>query len=494
MLKKVIFPAAALAVLLVLLISLSGGASKNKSDATRENENAPKIDISLPVTMSKCAPCHDSLDRVEYETIRIPHYFHLKKGVPCQACHNTDLPHDAGKLNKPTMDACFNCHGLNHGPQGLMAPTNCDKCHPGNFDLVPGNHTAEWKQSGHENEEAQSKQRCVMCHQGERNTCKTCHINDEDLPMTLKMNTESKVNPANNKRYVVDTAGAVNVSKCNPCHDNWDRVEYEKTRFYHSKHFARGVKCGFCHQDFPHRRGYIDKPEMQKCFTCHSTEHGPEGDQLAPGDCMVCHRPGMNLIPDFHTVAFKGGEHRNWAREDRSLCRMCHVQGFCDNCHILGIDYIPHRFPGWLYEHGTVANSNAALDGKGNFACFRCHLPNGPVYPYQSAPSCASCHKAVVFPHIQPWAPTHGKTAVKVGKDACYTCHRNAQICEGCHQGVEMPHASDWIGKHRIFLQNQPISLCLNCHQKTQCEQCHAVHKVHNQHTNFDFSELGGRQ
>ena len=491
MLKRVIFPSIIiLAIVLILLIFSGVGMAKSKSKAMLKSEKIPKINISLPVTMSKCAPCHDTLDRQYYKTVRIPHYLHFKKGVPCQACHNTNLPHDKGTLNKPLMRACFNCHGLNHGPKGLMAPTKCSVCHPADFNLVPKNHTAEWKAFGHKNEDAQSKRQCALCHQGKRNTCNTCHKDVKNLPMTLRKKIKPKIKTSL-KHYAVDKAGPVSISKCNPCHNNWDRVEYEKVRFYHQKHFARGVKCFFCHESFPHRRGYIVKPKMKQCFTCHSTEHGPGGDQLAPGNCLTCHRVKFKqLRPDFHTTAFMGGGHKTLAKKERSLCGECHRQSFCDNCHQLSKDSIPHPL-GWRTKHGTVAVAKSAGATKDTFACFNCHKPQGPQHAYQKAPSCAKCHKAVVFPHPQPWAPKHGKTAEKVGKTVCYTCHKNKTFCNSCHNGITMPHnRNTWIGQHRLFLRDNPISKCLGCHIKSQCLLCHKTHKVHKSHEIYDFREL----
>lgn len=479
MLKKVVYTTTL--TILILLVASTASFAKSKETVILKNKDAPTIDIGLPVTMSKCSPCHESLDRVDYESIKIPHYNHLKKGVPCQGCH-IDLPHDGGKLNKPPMEACFTCHGLNHGPQELMAPTKCDVCHPGDFNLVPKNHTAEWKESGHKHEDAQSRKRCVLCHQDERNTCRTCHKNDKDLPYTLAKSIKSNVEPGS-KRYRISPTGVVSISKCSPCHDNWDRVEYEKIRFYHSKHFAKATKCDFCHQSFPHRRGYIIKPEMKQCFTCHDTDHGTEVE-LAPGDCLKCHPANFNLKPITHNsqwVSEPPYQHSIQAMKNKNECLMCHRQEFCDNCHQTEM---PHA-PDWRSEHGKEAVSRVGADN--SLPCFKCHKPESSTVAYQKPPSCAKCHKAVVYPHRKPWAPQHGKTAESVGKAVCFTCHVQAAFCNKCHGGVTMPHAKGWLGKHRQFLRDNKVNACLNCHEKGQCEKCHSAHKVHNRYTNYDF-------
>ena len=481
MLRRVVYIATL--TILVLLIASTANFAKSKEAAMLKKKHAPIIDISLPVTMSKCSPCHESLDRVDYESIKIPHYTHLKKGVPCQGCH-IDLPHDGGKLSKPSMEACFTCHGLNHGPQGLMAPTKCDVCHPSDFDLVPKNHTIEWKESGHKFENAKSRNQCALCHQDERNTCGTCHEDYQDISSMLSKGAKSNVEPSS-KRYRISTTGAVNISKCNPCHDNWDRVEYEKTKFYHSLHFAKGVKCSFCHEDFPHGRGSIIRPKMKQCFTCHGTDHGTEVE-MAPKDCLICHPTNFKLKPITHNsqwVSEPPYQHSVQAKKNKNECLMCHQQEFCDNCHQTEM---PHA-PDWRSDHGTEAISPSKIGADGQLTCFKCH----EIEQSTKAPPCAKCHKASIYPHPKPWAPQHGKLSEEYGEAACETCHRKAAFCNKCHGAIKMPHAETWMGDHPKFLRDNEVDVCFGCHVKSQCEECHSIHGVHNEYTNFDYPRTG---
>ncbi len=455
-----------------------------------------EIDTAPPIEMSKCAPCHLDLNSLSNpKLVNFNHPVHFEKGITCTSCH-IEWPHQNSLIIRPTMDLCMNCHRLSHSSQGKFVSGDCSLCHPPGFKLTPTDHDAAFVSSTHKQEASKSvNQECLICHQGLM--CQNCHQakglgkgDSEDYRFKPVLKAPKK----RDWPKLVIKDDEVRMSGCRTCHTDLQVWEKNKTNpllinFNHPVHFERGIRCDSCHKEWPHKPDEILRPVMYDCAKCHRLSHSAQG-MKAPGECGVCHPKGMDLVPEFHTVAFKGGEHREWAKEDRGLCRTCHIQEFCDNCHILGSEFIPHRLPEWTYYHGTVANSDAAVDSKGNFSCSRCHQKDGPAFSYQSAPSCAKCHKAVVFPHVQPWAPLHGKTAVKVGKDACYTCHRDALICESCHKGIDMPHAADWIGKHRAFLQNNQIELCLNCHKRNQCEQCHAVHKVHNSKSNYDFSEL----
>ena len=446
------------------------------------------VDTSPPIVMGKCNPCHIDLSAFKNPNlVNFNHPVHFKRGIRCESCH-TEWPHQQSRIIKPTMDVCMNCHGLSHGSQGVAAPGKCALCHPATFNLVPADHTPIFKASTHKVEAIkQANQTCLMCHKP--SDCQSCHerlgaptLNEENLrryPVWRQ--------PASERAKRIEIGGdKVEMSRCNFCHTNLQLWKNEKlVGFNHPVHFKRGIKCDSCHPSFPHRPGSIDKPKMTACFKCHSLEHGAQ-KTAAPGDCKLCHPATMQLKPAFHTPEFVGGAHKDWAKNDRSLCRMCHQQSFCDNCHRTEI---PHQ-TGWKYVHGREASSPAARLADGSLTCFRCHKPEGPTQAYQKAPSCAKCHKAVVYPHQQPWAPAHGKTAVQVGKAVCTTCHVKKVFCDKCHGGIEMPHKEGWFGQHRRFLQDKPISICMACHQKTQCLLCHRTHKVHNQKEIYDFSEL----
>lgn len=436
------------------------------------------INTAPPVEMSQCAPCHRDLNAFENPNlINFKHEVHFKREIRCQVCH-IGFPHQPQGTIKPSMEQCSNCHRLRHGNQGLVASGACNLCHPPTFNLTPQDHTADFRAKTHRNKATPSNQSCLICHEGP--FCENCHARAGVKPL-----------PEENYRFyglwrepppegrVITFSGPVEMSKCEECHRDLQLWKNDKLiNFNHPIHFKRGIRCQACHDEWPHQPGQTIKPEMQACARCHRLAHGNQG-LTASGECSLCHPPGMPLKPDFHTPEFTSGGHKDWAKEDRSFCRMCHRQEYCDNCHRTEI---PHPV-GWKGEHGQVANSPDAYHD-GSYACFRCHTPQGPQYSYQKAPSCAKCHKAVVFPHEQPWAPVHGEKAKVLGREGCFTCHRPA-LCNTCHRGVDMPHSPNWLGEHRLYLRDNPVSNCLLCHRKEQCELCHATHKVHNRHTNI---------
>lgn len=479
-------------VLLLSLLLILGATLKLPLNARISATKT--IDTSPPMEMSKCVDCHKDLNDFQNPNlVNFNHQAHFKKGIRCESCH-IEWPHRQSQTIKPTMDLCMNCHRLSHSEQGAIAPyTGCNMCHPAGFNLVPQDHTNDFKKIDHQDEALKSdNQKCLVCHQGE--FCRNCHaVQGKSEPIDAYRFYPVWRQPEPRKWPKINIgAEPVKMSDCSFCHTNLQLWKNEKLiNFNHPVHFKRGIRCEVCHTEWPHQQGTVAKPVMYECAQCHRLSHSSQG-LAASGECNLCHPVDMNLKPAFHTVEFVGGDHKTWARKDRGFCRTCHRQVFCDNCHRLGIDYVPHYIPGWRYEHGIIANSGISITTEGGFACARCHLPEGPKYWYQSAPSCAECHRAVVFPHEQAWAIKHGKTAAAVGGNTCFTCHQQKNFCDQCHRGISMPHAADWLGQHRLYLRDNPVSNCLGCHQKSQCEKCHATHKIHNQKSIYDIGKVVG--
>lgn len=436
--------------------------------------------LEAPVTASNCFACHGGLERTEFDGLRFDHNKHFSQGVRCQSCHQ-EYPHTPQGLVKPKMEACFNCHGLNHGNQGERATGKCEACHTKDFDLVPADHTPGWINAGHKNID-RNNPNCSMCHTS--GFCNDCHekqsANNFKLP-DLKPNNS----PVKSRGLKIVTTGNIKASMCTPCHGNFDREKFDTLNFKHSVHFDRGIACDKCHTTFPHRREQqikpvTDIPAMGQCFKCHGLSHGDQ-KTFATGTCSACHPVGFKLKPSSHDenwIKNPPFNHKKEAKADRNQCSMCHQQKFCNDCH--GLDPIPHEAT-WKDGHGTITAKISRRLTNPTYqqtACNNCHKPQQ---------FCTTCHKGVQFPHEQDWPNQHGKIAVSKGKDACYTCHRQ-QLCTGCHKGVEMPHAEGWLGKHRTALKDDSYESCLRCHVKEQCEQCHSSHKVHNRNKQYNFS------
>jgi hypothetical protein len=448
------------------------------------------IDTGEPVEMSQCTACHADFNTVSNPNlVNFTHSTHFKRDIDCQVCH-TVFPHQPGGTVKPTMELCANCHRLQHGNQGPMAAGQCDFCHPADFKLTPKDHDkAGFAAKDHAAKAKENTQSCLVCHQSD--TCESCHA-DSGIPPA----------PAQTYRWfglwpVIEAKGQkitigdnkVTMAACQACHlelRNWKNEQL--VNFKHSVHFEQDVACDRCHDSWPHSTQGTKKPEMAACVSCHRLDHGKQGrlvsaESAAPSTdyCFLCHPREMNLKPGGHTAEFAGGDHKRFAKEDRGLCRGCHIQAFCDSCHQIEI---PHA-QGWRSEHGKVAA--AEVEQADGFSCFRCHKPEGPQQAYESSPSCDKCHKAVVYPHEDPWAPKHGVSARAEGKGSCETCHVKQAFCDKCHGGIKMPHPTKWLGEHRQFLEENPIESCDSCHSRAQCEQCHTVHKLHNRHTLYNW-------
>lgn len=417
-------------VMLVLIPLFLLGATLISNDTFRLNANQLKdgdyLHVGTPVTVFKCTPCHTNLDRIEYPTVKIPHNLHLDKGIQCQSCHN-EYPHEPGKLNKPTMATCFNCHGATHGEQGGVAPPACNVCHPKNFNLMPNDHKTPWQQW-------KTKTDCVFCH--EQKFCTRCHDSEEQvIQARMKFTKTPTVSASPFAGVIIKTDEPASVSTCSPCHDNWDRVEYPLIRFYHTKHFDKGFKCNICHTEFPHKDGKTKKPQMKICMSCHGMDHEKEGEIASP-ECLRCHRPNFNLMPASHDKKWARQEpfnHTKFAKKDKSQCNMCHNQQFCTDCH--GLEPIPHRAD-WKYEHGSQATKLAD-----NSPCHRCHK----VQQF-----CGDCHHKVPSTMARAnglrvknlsWQDSHFLVTWQTSARICYECHKS-NYCAHCHTTTRKPPAT----------------------------------------------------
>lgn len=476
--------------ILGLLLLFGASFSLPGSDSKDKQESKLKvIDTGGPVVISKCLPCHRDLNDFENPNlINFNHSVHFKRGIRCEACH-TEFPHTADKILKPTMDLCVNCHRLQHGSQGAVAPPKCGLCHPPGFKLTPDDHDREdFPTRGHIDRANRDMQKCLVCH--DKDSCEGCHAEKGVAPRPATDYTWFSLWPIpKDKGPKITVGGKVEMATCAPCHKDLQRWKNDKlVNFNHPKHFERGITCENCHDQWPHAKGKTIKPKMASCAKCHRLDHGSQGKLVKRENsdmsdyCFLCHPREMKLKPDWHTDAFVDGAHKNKAIADRGLCRMCHVQAFCDSCHQTEI---PHA-SGWRGDHGQEAVAQAEYSDP--LPCMKCHETEPSD---RKAPSCAKCHKASVYPHPKPWAPQHGKLSEEFGVAACETCHRKTAFCDKCHGAIEMPHVETWLGEHPRFLRDNEVDICLSCHVKSQCEECHAIHGVHNQYTNFDYQRGG---
>ncbi len=162
----------------VAVMSLAGSAFAEDNAALLTAVQLDQLFNQLqsgPVYQSICTRCHANIANTKNYSSEIifTHGNHIR--FECSACH-PKFPHQANQLTgKPTMKACWNCHGLYHSNMGIVASGKCEDCHKtAKVNLRPGFHVYNWKYEPHVKpaEEALNT-RCMMCH--DRPFCDDCH-------------------------------------------------------------------------------------------------------------------------------------------------------------------------------------------------------------------------------------------------------------------------------------------------------------------------------
>jgi hypothetical protein len=434
------------------------------------SQTAGPIDLTGNVDASQCAPCHLRISDAIRPGLIFSHGNHLM--VACSACHPT-MPHEAGKTNAPTMEACFNCHGVPHGPQGQLALGSCPACHEKSFKLRPADHVAKYAGKPHAEAARSNLNRCMMCHTAAKD-CDACHIKQD-----VRIADGSKIGsmpsayvpivPLKVKRpsVIVYPDRPTSMGQCIYCHPDIDAFAKGKVIFAHSDHLRRDYKCTVCHPTFGHGAEQINRPPMETCYSCHGLVHAARG-LVATEACDKCHPKSFPLKPPNHTPAFEGGDHKKRAEVDQEYCAMCHKSQFCIDCHqgrrlLANGSYsrrvIPadHRRGDWMGKHGPLY-----LQQKG--ACASCH----------DSKSCTTCHYTPM-PHPANWPEQHGAAARRIdtADRDCNVCHTDRERCQNCHHGGVKSKAlvaSACVGCHAIMKQTPATSI------KNKAFAEHAVH------------------
>lgn len=429
------------------------------------------VDLTGVASSANCSPCHERVAEGTGDDITFSHAMHLL--FSCDSCH-LGVAHKSGKTARPTMQSCFSCHGLLHGPGGLIAERDCLSCHKEGDVLRPASHVKDWAAKPHADVSKMSGPNdCMMCHTAFVD-CDRCHQQEKvdvgPMPRVyLRLLPERETRPS----VIVDTAATPTMSSCTFCHDRIDTDRNPDVVFVHEPHIERGFKCDDCHASFPHLPRAQTRPDMLSCYRCHSLKHAAWGD-VAPEECKDCHPESFKLEPSDHGIVFKSGGHAEKATAAMSECTMCHESAICVPCHVGG-ELMPdktkspqvlpatHLKREWRPEHGTEY-----LGQRG--ACSICHTNE----------SCLTCHQTAM-PHPSQWLSRH---AVGNGypKDDCKTCHLDREDCHQCH------HAK--VAKLELIAEN-----CVDCHEEMKTEPATKIkniglaeHAVH-----FDVVERVGR-
>lgn len=351
------------------------------ADAGQLNDEQLTVTVGGTVFAEKCDPCHGNIaDTKNFaSSIIFRHGYHQL--VQCSACHSR-FPHRPEGTERPTMDSCFDCHGVRHGPMGLIGTDECEKCHvePRSERTKPGFHTDDWAEKPHvAPSEKELNTRCMMCHDGP--FCDDCHIR-EDINWTPETG------------YGYDPGDG-----CLACHGSDSLMKtsggvpksFQVTGVMDSAH--QDITCQQCHTDYK----YDDTPNPTKLwnvnagYACSSCKDHKEAnveyqksvhaEEVAKGNfksatCSSCH--GGHYIQRLDTDAAKA---------------MLHASGYrvCARCHREQYDSYDDYYHGAAYKRGA---SDAP-------ACWECHAshpilpasdPDSTIYPKNLGKTCEACH------------------------------------------------------------------------------------------------------
>ena len=318
------------AVAILAFATVVGFAAQASAVSIGIDDEALTIDVGGEVFSEKCDPCHANIaDTGNYaKEIIFSHGYHQL--IACSGCH-TRFPHRPEGTERPTMEGCFACHGLNHGPMGELATGVCEDCHNTTVtSLRPAFHVRDWEEEPHVIPgETQLQTSCMMCH--DQAWCDDCH----DDEFIVWEPTEA---------FEYDSDGG-----CYACHGDENLTKNSDGR---PKSFQvigvddsahRDLSCQACHQDYRYDDKLMPTPLWQinagyACQACHE-EEDPEstiaedymgsvhGVELAKGNlesatCSSCH--GGHYIRRLDTEAAQKALHDSAYR----VCARCHVEEY----------------------------------------------------------------------------------------------------------------------------------------------------------------------
>lgn len=347
-----------------------------------------------PVYKDACTKtCHGNISKTSNysSSIIFAHGYHQL--VACSACHPR-FPHRAdAKIERPTMKGCFDCHGVRHGPMGVIATGECEDCHVTPKErLRPAFHTFGWEGAPHvEPANKEFNTRCAMCHKPA--SCTDCHdrLGIEWAPAKWDFN-----------------AG----DGCLACHGN---AALTKQSAEGLKSFAiagltdsahQDLTCQDCHPDYR----YDDAPAASPIWTVN-----------AGNACKECHRTAEEGKWKETVEAYERSTHAEAIQKgnyDSATCASCH-----GGHYIYRLDTEPARQRMHLSAYRVCARCKQHGDEYDTYDDYY----HGKAYKAGNltAPACWDCHGSH---DIQP---SSDKDSMVAAENIDTTCGQ-----EGCHSGT----------------------------------------------------------
>jgi hypothetical protein len=243
----------------------------------------------------------------------------------------------------------------------------------------------------------------------------------------------------------------------------------------HAAHIERTKeKCETCHKSLPNPLRTSDgAPPMSACLSCH--EHKKE---FAASKCDGCHvdlrRYALKPTTFFSHQGNFVKEHGRAARAAADSCATCHEQTFCKECHFetvaARIEFLlPERVDRDFIHRNDFLGRHQVEAAADPVMCRRCH---GQSF-------CDDCHRAQNLtpfgtdprnPHPIGWSfpgsPNFHGPAARRDIVRCAACHDQGarSICVDCHKvgGIGgNPHPPGW---NRSRNEIQSNGMCLTCH------------------------------
>lgn len=385
----------ALACMVALGLGVAGTAFAQDDDIV-------VLDLGAPVFASTCKVCHGVIAEGQNPQVEFGHAVHMM--FACSSCHDV-FPHTPAGTLTPTMESCWACHGLRHGPMGLIAGYECEKCH-GDWvgEMRPESHTPDWAAEPHvEPGREELRTECMMCHT--RPDCDDCH-QDEGIVWRPAM------------EFTYDAE-----NWCLACHgyENLVKVSEDGVKSYHvtgiEQSAHRDVTCTECHPDF----NYTDDPPATPlwqvnaglaCQECHEHQDVAEiyaeslhGQLIADGDyssatCASCH-----------------GSHDIQRLDTEAALRALHLSGeeMCADCHRDAWESYDDYYHGAPYKRGN-ADAASCWDCHGSHEILAVSDPQSLMYPTNAIEGCSGpgCHYGVDESFIEQSAGLiHGTAEVR---------------------------------------------------------------------------------